>query len=57
MVRTSRADTKRLGYLGVWEADFGRQPRLHAPGWSDPQVRAEHLPSVLQGEVERYWVY
>ncbi len=24
------------------------QPRLQQPGWSDPQVRHEHLPSVLQ---------
>ncbi|KAH8624782.1 hypothetical protein IG631_20247 [Alternaria alternata] len=23
------------------------QPRLHPPRWSDPQVRPQHLPSVL----------
>jgi hypothetical protein len=30
------------------------QPRLHPPRWSDPQVRPQHLPSVLQGEVRRH---
>lgn len=26
---------------------FSSQPCLHPQGWSDPQVRPQHLPSVL----------
>lgn len=37
------------------EADLPPQPRLHPPRWSDPQVRPEHLPSVLPREGCRHW--
>ena len=32
------------------------QPRLHPPRWSDPQVRPQHLPSVLPREELRHWL-
>lgn len=33
------------------------QPRLHPPCGSDPQVRPQYLPSVLQGEEHGYRLY
>jgi hypothetical protein len=41
---------------GLWTIANGCfvQPRLHPPCWSYPQVRPQHLPSVLQGEERRH---
>ena len=51
---------KRWRY-GLWCCKIGtltsRQPRLHTQGWSHPQVWPEHLPSMLQREVERYRIH
>ena len=33
------------------------QPRLHTPGWFDPQVWPQHLPSMLQRKVCRHWLH
>lgn len=34
-----------------------KQPRLHPQGRSHPQIRPQHLPSVLQGEVHGYRIH
>lgn len=36
---------------------YAYQPYLHPSRRSDPQVRIEHLPAVLQGKVLRYRVH
>lgn len=34
-----------------------RQPRLHPQSRSDPQIRAQYLPSVLSGEEPGYRIH
>jgi hypothetical protein len=38
------------------DGGFTKQPRLHPLGRSDPQVRPQHLPSVLPREGCRHWL-
>ena len=48
LARNGKEDNERL--LTFW-----LQPSLHPQSRSHPEVRFEHLPSVLQGEECGYW--
>ncbi len=48
--RNKKKEMLTLDFFGI------EQPRLHPPRWSDPQVRPQHLPSVLPREGRRHWL-